>query len=300
MLEPLTGAIRQTTILCLPWAQSLHFSAVFWRYQAYRFDINFGLHDALHQKHFVRIFKAQEMTDNELIAEIEAQKSLMIAVATGGPRIQDVNQQYADRRERISEELRIRCIEDVNPHGDLWAWYGRWSAGDMPTWATRRAYLSEMHQPLIDQIRLIPRTLNATLFDEPTGWLRVDRGIYEIRRRLEQAQYEEHFQAIGLLCREALISLAQVVYDPLLHPSDDGTVPSGTDGKRMLDSFIAVELAGNPNEGVRRHTKAALSLANDLQHHRTADYRQAAICAEATTSVVNIIAIISRRRDPSC
>ena len=45
------------------------------------------------------------------------------------------------------------------------------------------------------------------------------------------------------------------------------------------------------------NARAALSLANDLQHHRTADYREAALCAEATISVVNIAAIISGRRD---
>jgi hypothetical protein len=125
----------------------------------------------------------------------------------------------------------------------------------------------------------------------------VDRGIYEIRRRLEQAETEEHFQAVGLLCREVLISVAQVVYDPQRHLSEDGVAPSEMDAKRMLDSYIATELAGGSNEGLRRHAKASLSLANDLQHSRTADYRQAALCAEATSSVVNIVAIISGRRD---
>ncbi len=237
------------------------------------------------------------MTDDDLITEIEAQRSLMVAVATGGSRIQEVNKQYIDRRERIAAELRRRGLEDPNPHGDLWAWYGRWSSGDMPSWALRRAHLSEMYQPLIDQIRSGPSATGAELFEEPTGWPRVDRGIYELRRRLEQAQTEEQFQAVGLLCRETLISLAQVVYDPQRHPTTDSVVASETDAKRMLDAYIAVELSGGPNEEVRRHAKAALALANDLQHHRTADYRQAALCAEATTSVVNLIAIISGRRD---
>jgi hypothetical protein len=113
----------------------------------------------------------------------------------------------------------------------------------------------------------------------------------------KQAETEEQFQAVGLLCREVLISVAQVVYDPRRHPSEDGVTPSETDAKRMLDGFIAVELPGGSNEGARRHARAALSLANDLQHHRTADYREAALCAEATISVVNIAAIISGRRD---
>lgn len=114
---------------------------------------------------------------------------------------------------------------------------------------------------------------------------------------VDQAQTEEQFQAVGLLCRETLISVAQVVYDASRHPSADGTMPSDTDAKRMLDAYVAVELAGGPNEGVRKHAKAALALANDIQRHRTAEYRQAALCAEATISLVNIIAIISGRRD---
>lgn len=236
------------------------------------------------------------MTDDQLVSEIEAQRGLMAAVATGGPKIQDVNDQYRERRDRITQELKRRNLADPNPHGDLWAWYGRWSAGDLGSWASRRAHLSEMYQPLIDQIRTSASSVTR-IFEEPTGWSRVDRGVYEIRRRLEQAEVEEHFQAVGLLCREVLISVAQVVYDSQRHSTEDGTQPSETDAKRMLDAYIATELSGYPNEGARRHAKAALSLANDLQHHRTATYRQAALCAEATTSVVNLVAIISGRRD---
>src|SRR5229473_808132 len=212
--------------------------------------------------------RPQPMTDEELITEIEHQRHLMTAVATGGPRIQEVNQLYVERRGRIAAELRRRNIDDPNPLGDLWEWYARWSAGDLPGWASRRAHVSKMYQPLIDRIRA---------------------GASGIRA--------EQFQAVGLLCREVLISLAQVVYDPERHPTEDGVPPSDTDAKRMLDSYIAAELLGGPNEGARRHAKAALQLANDLQHHRTAGRREAALYAEATTSVVNIVAIISGRRD---
>jgi acetyl-CoA carboxylase beta subunit len=61
------------------------------------------------------------MTDAELINAIEAQRALMIAVATGGPRIQEVNAQYIQRRSEIADELQRRGLEDPNPHGDLWA-----------------------------------------------------------------------------------------------------------------------------------------------------------------------------------
>ena len=44
----------------------------------------------------------------ELLAEIERQCSLMVAVATGGPRIQQVNLEYTERYERIAGELARR------------------------------------------------------------------------------------------------------------------------------------------------------------------------------------------------
>ena len=134
--------------------------------------------------------------------------------------------------------------------------------------------------------------------DRSTGWPRVDRTAGEIRRRLSEAQIEEQFQAVGLLCREALISLAQAVYDSNKHPPIDGVAPSSTDAKRMLEAYIAVELEGSSHAAARRHAKAANAFAADLQHHRTASFRQAALCVEATLSVIEVIAIVSGHRDP--
>ena len=46
-----------------------------------------------------------EASKKELIEAIDAQKALMIAVSTGGPRINTVNQQYEERRTRIRQRL---------------------------------------------------------------------------------------------------------------------------------------------------------------------------------------------------
>jgi hypothetical protein len=66
----------------------------------------------------------------------------------------------------------------------------------------------------------------------------------------------------------------------------------------MLEAYISRELPGGGNEEARKHAKAAIDLANALQHRRTASFRDAAICAEATSSVVSVVAIISGKRDP--
>ena len=139
----------------------------------------------------------------------------------------------------------------------------------------------------------------AQVFEEPTGWRKVDRQLQEVRLRLDTAESEEQHQTIGLLCREVLISVAQEVYDADRHAPQDGVAPSETDAGRMLEGFFTAELKGGANEEARAHAKAALRLALALQHKRTADFRMAALCAEATSSVVNILAVLAGRRGRS-
>lgn len=136
----------------------------------------------------------------------------------------------------------------------------------------------------------------AVVFEEPTGWQKVDRQLQEMRHRLDTAMTEEQYQGVGLLCREVLISVAQEVYDPTRHPHVDAKHPSDTDAKRMLEAIFEVELKGSSNEEARAHAKAAIRLALALQHKRQSDFQTAALCAEGTWSVVNMLAIIAGRR----
>ncbi len=148
-------------------------------------------------------------------------------------------------------------------------------------------------RPVYRAVRLDGR---IEVFEEPTGWEKVDRQLQEIRLRLDTAQAEEHYQEVGLLCREALISVAEAAFDPSRHVLIDEAEPSKTDARRMLESFFEGELRGSSNEEARVHARAALKLAVALQHRRTADWRMAALCSEATASVINIVAILSGRR----
>jgi len=72
-----------------------------------------------------------------------------------------------------------------------------------------------------------------------------------------------------------------------------------TDAGRMLEWYFSVELRGGANEEARAHAKAALKLALALQHKRIENSRMAALCAEATSSVVNIVAGLRGRRGRS-
>lgn len=234
------------------------------------------------------------MSDKEFHQHLESMKSLLISVSTGGPRIEEVDGRYKQLYSLVTAEFWGRSMENPIPFPSLWDWYSRWSSGEYPTYQSRRDYISSLFNPTLQFLR-------TGQLDQPvpTGWQRVDRCVSELRMRLLAANNEEQYQTIGLLAREALISTAQMVYDPNRHQSVDNVTPSQTDAKRMLEAFISFELAGGANEEARRHSKSTLDFAVALQHRRTATFRDAALCAEATSSVVSIIAILAGRRDRS-
>lgn len=141
-----------------------------------------------------------------------------------------------------------------------------------------------------------PRESEAAVFASPTGWNKVDRQLQEAKARLANAITEEQFQAVGLVCREVLISVAQEAHKRGAGEERDAADPSDTDVKALLEKFIGRELPGAGNEEARAHAKAAVRLALALQHKRTADFRTAALAAEAAASVVNILAVLTGRR----
>jgi hypothetical protein len=237
-----------------------------------------------------------EFEKTELEQLIEAQKDTMISVATGGPRIQNKNDEYKQRRLQIIEKFRAISQKDPNPFEDLWAWYGRWSSGDLPSYQSRRNYIKELYQPLLEDLYFEGSESPSEPNREPTGWQKVDRIVDSIIQNLSTADVEEKFQTIGLLCRECIIALAQAVYLPEKHKTSDGKSPSKTDAFRMLEAYFSTEYSGSENEALRRHAKASLSLANELQHKTTATSKHAALCAEATRTVVNIVAISTGKR----
>lgn len=225
-----------------------------------------------------------------LLSELLIHRAMMIDVATGGARIQDVDDYYRAREVRIRQAIPEGVTYD-NPHVDLWAWYRHWSA-ELPQYKDRRFYVRQLFGAAIEAI-----AKRSSLPSEPreaTGWERVDRALSKARTQLETASAEEDWQAIGLLCREVIISLAQAVYDPTIHESLDGVRPSETDANRMLEAYIAHVFPGASNKEVRAHHRASLALALNLQHRRTATRQLAALCVEATASTTAVVSIIAR------
>ena len=125
-------------------------------------------------------------------------------------------------------------------------------------------------------------------------WERLNRTIIKIKKDSMSARNEEDFQGVGLLCRETIISLAQAVYDPIIHGQFDETgVNIGkTDAVRMISNYLSVKLSGNSHEEMRAYAKTTNKLANMLTHKRTASKRDMMLVTSATISLINFIGIL--------
>lgn len=226
----------------------------------------------------------------EILSDLIIHRAMMKSVATGGARIQEVDDYYKAREFRLKSSISPELSYD-NPYPSLWDWYSHWSQ-ELPHYSQRRQAVDRLFGRVIEAIARRPK-ITVPQRDE-TGWERVDRALSKARQMLERATAEEDFQAIGLLCREVTISLAQAVYDPVGHPSVDGIVIGPADANRMLDAFFAVEFHGSSEKEVRAHARASLALSLNLQHRRTATRTLAALCLEATSSTVAVVSITAR------
>jgi hypothetical protein len=245
-------------------------------------------------KHYEKTYLSAAPNNAPILVALDRIRDILIGVATGGPRIQQVDAEYRKVFGELNDQLAAQGIENPVPFSDLWQWYGRWSSGDLPSYQSRRQFIAELIDPLASRLR----SGRAPTVISPTGWSLVDQQIGIARKKLETAQIEVEYQSVGLVCREALLSLAKEVFVAARHPILDGKAVGPSDFKRMIEAYIAVELAGGAVEELRKHARSALDLANHTTHKRTAGFRDAAISLEATASVVNIIAIVSGRRDP--
>lgn len=246
----------------------------------------------------IKFYDTDEINGDErsvLFAELITQKNLLISVATGGNNINDVNDYYKARRYRICESSETYNIENPNPFDDLWDWYHKWKS-DFPTYAERRKFINDLYKPIIKDFPKVE--IKPSKPRELTGWERVDRALEKAHSFLPKSKNEEDYQSIGLLCREVIISLGQAVYDPEKHKTEDNLKPSKTDSERMINAFLLHTVSGKSMQNIRSHAKASLKLTLELQHKRTASFTDASLCLEATSSIVNILSILSGLRNP--
>lgn len=230
--------------------------------------------------------------ENELRQNIDVVRSIMVSVATGGDRIQNVEERYQKLHTSIKSECSRLGITYNNNYNSLWDWYGKWKA-DFPSYKERRVFISELFAPTISGIDEV-KSKGAEILVQLDDWERIKRTVNKIRIDSNSAQNEEDFQAVGLLCRDVIISLAQAVYNPTVHGDRDeeGTLIGSSDAVRMIGNYFFIKLKGKSNKELRDYAKATNAIANQLTHKRTATRTDMLLTMSSTIALINFIGIL--------
>lgn len=238
-----------------------------------------------------------EDAKEQLKKDLVSLKDLMISVTTGGARIQSVDSRYKTLHNSIYERCKKLNIRYNNTFTGLWDWYARWSS-EFQHYQERRQFINQLLSPTFDAFLAENNTPSVVIpIVEISDWDRINRTIVKIKQDSQHANNEEDFQQIGLLCREVIISLAQVVYNPEKHGKTDvkGTEIGETDAVRMIGNYLSVRLAGSSNEELRTYARATNKLANLLTHKRDAKKQDMLLCVSATIGLINFIGILENK-----
>lgn len=233
----------------------------------------------------------------QLKANVVDVKDIMLSVATGGARIQDVEEKYESQNATVRQLCKSLNISYNNNFGSLWDWYGQWKA-DLPTYQSRREYIRTLFAPTLAVFEDATERVNIT---DPivalNTWDRINRTIIKIKQLSSAAQNEEDYQQVGLLCREVIISLAQMVYSPDEYGNRDekGVEISNTDSVRMLGNYFNVKLSGSSCEELRTYAKHTNKLANMLTHKRDASKSDMLMAVSAAIALINFVGILENK-----
>lgn len=142
--------------------------------------------------------------------------SVMVAVATGGPRIPTKEKQYRREHSALRAVLQRLAVDYPNHHEELWDWYGYWRE-NLPSYQDRRRHVSGLFEPVRTALAVREaghRSLDSGVLGSATGWSEIDGMLGKLRRRYGDAQDAEDFKAVGLLCHSVLTELGRVVFEP--------------------------------------------------------------------------------------
>jgi len=122
----------------------------------------------------------------------------------------------------------------------------------------------------------------------PEVWGKLDLAI----ERLKTATQAEDYQAVGLLCRDAMILFANAIFSPDFVPAGED-VPGPDKVQQRIELTLSHfgELGGS--ERLRRLVKAVFSYAQGLQHNREAGLGEARRTLLFTTAaLIELTALI--------
>ena len=205
-------------------------------------------------------------TIDGLIQELEDQAALLISVATGGPRIDSVQSDYVQRRQRLVRALDKRGLTYPFPWPDLWQWYGFWT-GSLAGYGPRRTHIRRLLSPTLDVLEKLRSSTGLT--DSGAGraskWTDLEGRLRGLAEELTAAATRDDIQDVGRRAREVLIDCAGVLANPALVPVGQDP-PRAGDAKAWLHLFLAANAPESNREELRRLVRDAWDLAQKVTH----------------------------------
>jgi hypothetical protein len=222
-----------------------------------------------------------------LIQLIDLQVSLLVSVATDGPRIVEVDALYSDRRRRINKALAQLGMSPVFPWHSLWDWHAYWST-HFTTYAGRRTYIRQIAAPVIDELEQRANSTAVTDWGHALTFDSLEQRLDGLKAEVEAARTLDDFQDVGRRCREVLIAAVNLIFDDSM--TDDRAVPKTADAKARFELVLTAKAAGASHAELRKLMRASWDLAQDATHSSSATRVDALAAAQATVLIVRVLA----------
>lgn len=206
----------------------------------------------------------EEATVESLVDLVDAQRSLLISVATGGPRIEEVESTYKKRHRRLKAGLDRHGVAAPFKWNSLWDWYGYYS-GKLSTYAERRSYVNELADVAIDQLTSLATRGVTDLGTSPETWGTLDARLEELKSLVPHAKSVDDLQDIGRRAREIIIGAVNLVFREDM-VSSGAEVPKGADAKNRLDVIMESLVPGTAHAELRKVMRGSLELAHKVTH----------------------------------
>ena len=225
-------------------------------------------------------------TAEDLLRLVDLQASLLISVATGGPRIEHANGDYQRRRGVLNAGLMRLGVESPFPWRDLWGWHGTWKDVSA-TYAGRRKYINDLAEPVRKRLEQVAAGLAATdTGPSVIGWPELEKRLGGLHAELLAASSIDDLQDVGRRAREIHIDLASLVYRDEMLPASEFEQPKAADAKNRLFHAAVCLMPGSTHEHWRSLIRSAWDLANKITHSDGINRVDAFAAVQATVLLV--------------
>jgi hypothetical protein len=217
---------------------------------------------------------------------LQAQANTIVAVGTGGERIQNVDMRWQRDARTLNTNFHRLGLQPPFPWGSLRDWYGYYSQ-NLGTYRERRTYVRELTQAALEQLDRLEAhgaVHDPAADDDTPTWESLNGRIAGLVEEYSAARDRDGWQDVGRRSREILIDFGKLIADPNIVPSGQEE-PKGADAKAWFDLFLAEYARGHDKAELRSTMRSVWDLTQKVTHGNIADV-DAFAAAQATVLVV--------------